>query len=355
MNPNVAGSAGWECPMHNGRRIGSARAFGRVWLLFTAALAVASMSSGATAQAPAIDDLLSGVVQIKTFINPDGRSVANLGRERSGSGIVIDSEGLVLTIGYLMLEAHAAEIVTNDGRTIPANVLGYDHESGFGLLRAIQPPKVRPLPLGKSADVAKGDRVLIASYGGANMVAPVIVVGKREFAGSWEYLLDEAIFTSPPHPAWSGAALINRDGRVVGVGSLILRDAGGEGEALPGNMFVPIDRLSPILAELIADRPLPDPPRPWLGVNTDEVGGRLLVSRVTPDSPAEKAGIRRGDIVLGIDGEPAKSLADLYRKVWAKGSAGVTVALDVLQDHEKRRIEIKSMNRRDHLKLKSTF
>ena len=341
--------------MRNALRTGFARWSGRIRRLLAVALTAAAINSTAMAQAPSIDDLLSGVVRIKTFINPDGRSVANLGRERSGSGVVIDDDGLVLTIGYLMLEAHAAEVVTNDGRTVPANVLGYDHESGFGLLRAIQPLKVRPLPLGKSVEISKGDRVLVASFGGSAMVAPVFVVAKREFAGSWEYLLDEAIFTSPPHPAWSGAALINREGRVVGVGSLIIGDVSGEGAGLPGNMFVPVDRLAPILADLIADKVPPDPPRPWLGVNTEEIGGRLMVSRVTPDSPAEKAGIRRGDIVLGVDGEAAKSLGDLYRKVWAKGPAGTTVALDVLQDNEKRRIEIKSANRRDHLKLKSTF
>jgi S1-C subfamily serine protease len=344
--------------MRNGSLIRSGRPFGRVRVLLVAALTAVTISAAASAQgqppAPSIDELLSGVVQIKTFINPDGRSVSNLGRERAGSGIVLDSGGLVLTIGYLMLEAHAAEIVTNDGRTLPANVLGYDHESGFGLLRAIQPPKVRPLQLGKSAEVKAGDRVLVASFGGAAMVAPVVIAAKREFAGSWEYLLDEAIFTAPPHPAWSGAALINREGRVVGVGSLIMADV-SEGAGMPGNMFVPIDRLPPILADLIAEKPVPAKPRPWLGVNTQEIGGRLLVSRVTPDSPAEKAGIRRGDVIVGVDGEPASSLADLYRKIWAKGTAGVTVGIDVVNGDAKRRVDIKSMDRRDHLRLKSTY
>jgi S1-C subfamily serine protease len=330
-----------------------ARRFIAIWLLMLVAVTVGA--SAARAQAPSIDERLSGVVQIKTFINRDGQTVRNLGRERSGSGIVIDDAGHVLTIGYLMLEAHAAEVVTNDGRTVPANVLGYDHESGFGLLRAIQPLKVRPLPLGKSADVKHGDRMLVASFGGAAMVAPVFVAARREFAGSWEYLLDEAIFTSPPHPAWSGAALLNREGQVVGVGSLIMADISGEGAGIPGNMFVPIDRLAPVLADLIDDKPPARPVRPWLGVNTKEIGGRLLVGRVTPDGPADKSGIQRGDFVTGVDGEPVKVLAELYRKIWSKGTAGVTVPLDVMRDGQKRRVEIRSMNRRDHLKLKSTY
>jgi S1-C subfamily serine protease len=313
-----------------------------------------SASEGA-AETPSIDDLVSAVVRINTHINPEGRTVQGLGREREGSGILIDSDGLVLTIGYLMVEAYAAEIGANDGRTVPANVVGYDHESGFGLLRAIAPLKLKPMSLGKSAEIKQGDPVLIASFGGRGMVAGAYVVAKREFAGSWEYLLDEALFTAPPHPAWSGAALISREGKLVGVGSLIVGGAGGGSDKAPGNMFVPIDRLSPILADLIAAGRTPGPARPWLGINTDEMGGRLFVSRVTPGSPAERAGIKRRDVIVGVKGEQPKNLADFYRKVWAQGSAGDTVALDVLQDSEVRRIEVKSMNRLDHLKLKSTF
>ncbi len=312
-------------------------------------------TSAAAAETASIDDLVSAVVRINTHINPEGRTVQGLGREREGSGILIDSDGLVLTIGYLMVEAYAAEVGANNGRTMPANVVGYDQESGFGLLRAIAPLKLKPMPLGKSAEIKEGDPVLIASFGGRGMVAGAYVVAKREFAGSWEYLLDEALFTAPPHPAWSGAALISREGKLMGVGSLIVGDAGGGSDKSPGNMFVPIDRLSPILGDLIATGRMVGPARPWLGINTDEMGGRLFVSRVTPASPAERAGIKRGDVIVSVKGEQPKSLADFYRKVWAQGSAGDTVALDVLQDSEVRRIKVKSMNRLDHLKLKSTF
>jgi len=309
----------------------------------------------AAAQTPSINELVSAVVRINTHIAPEGRTVQGLGREREGSGILIDSDGLILTIGYLMVEAYAAEVIDNNGRTVPANVVGYDHETGFGLLRTIEPLKHKPMPLGKSADVKEGDPVLIASSGGPAMVAGAYVVGKREFAGSWEYLLEEALFTAPPHPAWSGAALISREGKLVGVGSLIVGDAARGSDKAPGNMFVPIDRLSPILGDLISAGRAPGPGRPWLGLNTDELRGRLFVSRVTPGGPAEKAGIRRGDVIVGVDGEPPKGLADFYRKVWAQGSAGVTVALDVLQDSQVRRFDIKSIDRLDHLKLKSTF
>jgi S1-C subfamily serine protease len=320
-----------------------------------AAMLLTLVSVPAVTQTASIEELVSAVVRVNTHITPDGRTVQGLGREREGSGILIDGDGLILTIGYLMVEAYAAEVIDNNGRTVPANIVGYDHETGFGLLRTIEPLKLKPMPLGKSAEIKEGDPVLIASFGGPAMVAGAYVVAKREFAGSWEYLLDEALFTAAPHPAWSGAALINREGKLVGVGSLIVGDARGGGDKAPGNMFVPIDRLPLILGDLISVGRVAGPGRPWLGLNTEELRGRLFVSRVTPGGPAEKAGIRRGDVIVGVNGEHPKSLADFYRKVWAQGSAGADVVLNVLQESQVRRIDVKSINRLDHLKLKSTF
>jgi S1-C subfamily serine protease len=340
--------------MRNASRRGSAAV--ALWLTLATTIVVALVSaSAAVAQTPRVEELVSAVVRVNTHITPEGRTVQGLGREREGSGIVIDSTGLVLTIGYLMVEAYAAEVVDNNGRTVPADVVGYDHESGFGLLRAIEPLKLKPMALGKSAEIKEGDPVLVASFGGTAMVGGAYVVAKREFAGSWEYMLEEALFTAPPHPAWSGAALINREGKLVGVGSLIVGEAVSGSDKTPGNMFVPIDQLTPILGDLISAGRKTGPGRPWLGLNTEESRGRLFVSRVTPEGPAEKAGIKRGDVVVGVNGEKPKNLADFYRKVWAQGSAGASIALDVLQDSEVKRLNVKSINRLDHLKLKSTF
>src|SRR5215472_7131141 len=346
---------GCGCPKEADMRnfLGSAAVVHACKLVLGVALVVSTNIAG-RAQSPTLEQLLSGIVHIKTSIAPDGRTTENLGREREGTGIVIDNNGLVLTIGYLMVEAVSAEVGTNDGHTVAANVVGYDNESGFGLLQTITPLKVRALQMGKASDVKVDDPVVIAGYGGLRGMSPVHVVAKREFAGNWEYLLDEAIFTAPPHPAWSGAALIGHDGKLVGVGSLIVSDASGKGDGVKGNMFVPIDRLAPILADLIADG-RPAVAHPWLGLNTDDVNGHLVVSRVTSGAPAEKAGLRKGDIILAVNGEIPKSLPDFYRKIWSQGDAGVDVPLEVLQNHQRLNLQVHSINRLDHLKLKSTF
>jgi S1-C subfamily serine protease len=309
----------------------------------------------AAAQKLTLDDMIESVVRIKVFVDPDARTAQSLGHERDGSGIVIDSNGLVLTIGYLMVEAHAAEIITNDGRKVAANIVGYDHDTGFGLLQAAAPLKLRPIVFGKAADLKVGEPVIASSFGGRDGTVPAFIAARREFAGSWEYLIDGAIFTTPAHSHWSGAALINREGKLVGVGSLIVGDVGGKHTGVAGNMYVPIDLLPPILADLIADGRAAGKPKPWIGVNTEEVNGKLVVSRITPGSPADKFGMKRGDVILGVGGKTPSGLADLYRQIWSQGEAGVDVPIDFERDGGKQHLDIKSMNRLDHLRLKSTL
>ncbi|MPY68722.1 MAG: PDZ domain-containing protein [Alphaproteobacteria bacterium] len=299
--------------------------------------------------------VLEAVVRVTAAVPGDARSAQTLGTERDGSGVVIDGEGLVLTIGYLILEATSAEITLAGGKRVPAQPIAYDHESGFGLLRASEKLAVPPMALGNSAGVKPQDRVLVASHGGAEMAGGAVVVTRRPFAGSWEYLLEQAIFTTPPHPAFGGAALIGADGGLLGIGSLAVGDAAGADQPLPGNMFVPIDLLKPILADMLEHGRAQGPGRPWLGLSSEEVHGRLFVTRVSRGGPAFKAGIEPGDLVVGVNGAAVENLADLYRKVRAVGKAGAEIPLDVLQGMAVKRVRVKSIDRHDWLKTRSSY
>ena len=299
-------------------------------------------------------ELLSGVVQVKAKILPNARSLATLGPQRQGSGVLV-REGYVLTIGYLVIEAESIEVVGADGKAVPATLTGYDHASGFGLLKLTGPLAGKPLPLGSSAALDEREPAMVATHGGREGVSLVHVVSRRPFSGSWEYQLDSAIYTYPPVQNWSGAALIGAKGELLGIGSLIVADAGGAGTQSPGNMFVPIDLLKPIFDGLVARGRAPGPLRPWLGLNAEEMRGRLFVARVSPEGPAERAGLKSGDIVIGVGEDEVTSLADFYRKVWARGAAGVEVPLRVLQGMQVKDITVRSIDRIEYFRQKPSY
>jgi serine protease Do len=300
------------------------------------------------------EKLFGAIVKVSSRAVPDARSAATLGSEREGSGVVIGDGDLVLTIGYLIVEAEEVKITDAKGRVLPAQVVGYDHASGFGLVRSIVPLDATPIPLGDSGKTSERDPVLIASAGGDG-AAFAWIVSKRSFSGSWEYQLDYALYTSPPTLNWSGAALIDRDGKLLGVGSLIVREA-TEGEPiLPGNVFVPIDLLKPILGDLVREGHRAGPARPWLGLSAEELQGRLFVTRVSPDGPADKAGIRVGDIILGVGDESVRTRPDFYNKVWARRAAGDDVPLKILQGADVREINVRSIDRLEYFRPKTTI
>jgi serine protease Do len=297
-------------------------------------------------------DAANAVVGVKVKALANARSSRSLGAERIGSGVVIAPDGLVLTIGYLILEADDVELVTSKGRTVPATVAAYDHATGFGLLRPIGALGVKPIRFGSSAEVAELDRLMIAAAGGEDAVSVATVVSRRRFAGYWEYLIDGAIFTSPPRGDHSGAALINKEGELVGIGSLFVMDAMTPGERLPGNMFVPIDLLKPGLDEMIRTGGRRASHRPWLGVDSLEEDGRVKVMQVSDESPAAKAGLRPGDIILSVDGEPVEDLAHFYGVMWKSGPPGVDVRLTVLQGPEVHEIVVRSIDRQEFMRRK---
>ncbi|WP_028796236.1 S1C family serine protease [Thalassobaculum salexigens] len=292
---------------------------------------------------------LNAVVEIRTTVPADARTADSLGTERIGGGVLIDSGGLILTIGYLMMESDAVWVTDAAANRVPAETVGYDHETGFGLVRALGPLEATPARLGSFADLNVGDTLLAAGPGGAR---PTVLIDLRSFAGGWEYLLDTALYTSPPIPNFGGAALFAKDGRLVGIGSLMLRDVIGK---LPGNLYVPIDLLPPILGDLLAFGHAASPAQPWIGLYPNEVDGGLVVGRVAPGGPAQTAGIGPGDVILGVGEEPVADMEQLWRKVRALGSAGVAVPLKVLGGSGVRDVVVTSRDRRGWLKLERSY
>ena len=317
--------------------------------------AAPSGSQHSPAQYQNLVDAANAVVLVHATVLPNARSLKTLGDERMGSGIVIAPEQLVLTIGYLILEAEDVEVTTSAGRKLPATVVAYDPATGFGLLRPIGPLGVKPIRLGKSSAVEQLDRVMTVGAGGEDNVAVATVVSRRPFAGYWEYLVEDAIFTSPPRADHSGAALINKDGELVGVGSLFVMNAAAPDERLPGNMFVPTDLLKPILAEMIRTGRQSGSKRPWLGVSSLEEDGHIKVLRVSDDSPAAEAGIAPGDIILSLGGKNLATLPEFYKRLWSSGAPGVEVQLKVLHGSEVRDVKVRSIDRADLIRKKPTI
>lgn len=278
-----------------------------------------------------VQEVLGAVVKLTSEVPAAARTAAQLGTQREGHAAVIDSDGLVVTIGYLILEAEKVDLTLPDGKTVPARIVAYDHETGFGLVRALQPLGVKPLRLGESKSARDGAPVLVAGHGGTANAAAARVVARRDFAGYWEYLLEDAIFTVPPFPSFGGAALIDSGGRLIGIGSLIIPDAAGPETHSPGNMFVPIDALKPIMADLLERGRSERPRHPWIGVYTMEASGHLFVRRVARDGPAAKAGLAEGDIIVAVGGQPVSGQKDFYRKLWARGAPGVEIGLSLLK------------------------
>lgn len=317
-------------------------------------LLLAAVPTAAQGAEQASPQFLDAVVRVRAEIPPDARTAPNLDVERVGSGVVIDDDGLIVTIGFLVMEATGVE-VTAGGRSVPADVVGFDTESGLGLVRAKEKLGVKPVPLGRAKGLEEQARVLVASFGGAERAIGAYVVSRRSFTGYWEYILDDAIFTAPAHPQWAGAGLFGPDGRLLGIGYLAVPNAGGGEMPLPGNMFVPIDHLMNGMADLLASGRPAGPPRPWMGIRAHEIEGHIVVVSVQRESPAEKAGVEAGDLLVALDGERVDSLADFYRRLWSKGSAGIEARLTLLDRRGPRDVTVKTMDRYKFLRLGVTY
>ncbi|QIG95259.1 MULTISPECIES: S1C family serine protease [unclassified Bradyrhizobium] len=277
-----------------------------------------------------LDRALTSVVGLHSIIPPDAFSAETLGTERAGNGVLID-DGLVLTIGYLITEAATVWLHLGDGRVVEGHALGFDFESGFGLVQALGRLDLAPLPIGRSAATRVGDSVVVGGAGGRTRSVASQIAAKQEFAGYWEYLLDEALFTYPSHPNWGGTGLINNSGELIGIGSLQLeRERSGRAEHV--NMIVPIDLLNPVLDDLRKFGRVNKPSRPWLGMYTTEIDNRLVVVGIASKGPAARAELKTGDVIIAVDGENVTSQTAFYRKLWSLGTAGVDVPLTVYHE-----------------------
>jgi S1-C subfamily serine protease len=297
-----------------------------------------------------LDQALSATVGIKTIVPEDAFTAGTLGTERHGNGVLIRSDGLVLTIGYLVTEAETVWISYSGNRVAQGHVLAYDQETGFGLVQALARLDLPALTLGNSSEAQVGDDVVIAGSGGRQHSLAARIIAKQEFAGYWEYVLDEAIFTSPAHPNWGGTALIDQSGDLIGIGSLQIQQVSSSRRTADANMVVPIDLLKPIMQDLLTIGRTNRPARPWLGIYASEVGNSVAVLGLATGGPAEEADVRAGDIVLKVGGTPVKDLPGLFRHVWALGQAGVEVPLLVNREGETFEVAIKSADRRRFLK-----
>lgn len=293
---------------------------------------------------------LRSVHLIRTRAPENGYTVQSLGVDRTGHAVLIDSSGLFVTIGYLVVEAEQVWLIDADGAATEGHVVGSDTETGLGLVQMMGRPSADPLAVGTATDLTIDDHAIVAGYGGVQQSIAVDVVGRREFAGYWEYLLDNAIFTSPPHPFWGGSALIGLDGTLKGIGSLFVQESVPNedgGEPREGNMIVPIDLLADIKDELLAYGERSKPPRPWVGMFSAEAAGKVVVAGLWEGGPADQAGLEAGDMVLEIDGRPVSGMASMYRMLWSLGDAGVYVPLTVYRDKQIVEIDVKSAARSD--------
>ena len=313
--------------------------------LVWAAVTGLSLTSAAIVEADDLDQAMKAIVRVRATVPVEATTARTLGTEREGNGILIDGSGLILTIGYLIVEAERIEVQTAAG-VQRADFVAYDGDTGFGLVRARELSGLQPMPLGDSAKVVVGDDLQVAGFGDAQ---PVRVISRGEFVGYWEYMLEDALYTAPAYSDWGGAALIS-EGRLVGVGSILATFSLPEVGRLPCNMFVPIDLLKPILAELVRTGRSGAPPRPWLGITAEETEGHVVVTTVTPRGPAEQAGLKRGDIILAVSKHPVTAVAEFYRRLWSAGPAGTAIRLQVLQGNRVRELTVQSADRRANLR-----
>lgn len=324
----------------------------RLLLVFCACLSVlapalaADSSEGMRSALATLERANAAVVGLEVTAIEGARSAQTLGRQRSGSGVLIGPDGLILTIGYLIVEADAVQITTHDQKTWPARVVGYDQATGFGLVQSVLPLRgIAPVRMGSVAQSSVGDALVVATGGKEAAMDITYLASKRAFSGYWEYHIEEALFTAPAVGNHSGAPIFNQRGELLGIGSLFVADARGKSPRIPGNMFVPIDLLKPILREMQTTGSTRQSHRPWLGLTCAEQDGRVYIVRVTEGGPAHRDGLRRGDVILAVDGQPVSSLEAFYKRIWARPNADDEIRIALQRGDDVLTIGVRGVDR----------
>ena len=293
-----------------------------------------------------IDLFYESIVSVRSTVPPEARTADSLGVERDGNGVAID-ENHILTIGYIVIESESIEIGLSDGRRLPAKLVGYDHTSGFGIIKSIVPLKMSPLKLGNSDNINSEQDLLILPSPNRGAGSIVRSVSRRPFTGWWEYFVESPIYTTPPNGLWAGAPILNEKGEILGIGSLFVSEA-VPGISSPGNMSVPINLLKPILGDLISSGRRKSKIQPYLGISSDDRNDQVIVTRVSKGGPAFKAGIRPQDVIMTINGSQVSDLKSFYEKVWKSGESGVVIELSVLRKGLIMTFNVKTVDRLDY-------
>ena len=321
----------------------------KIFIIFWILLLFTNNSFSETKKLTTEEDILNiykSVVKIDSIIPPEARTAQSLGTVRGGNGVVIDDKH-ILTIGYIVVEAETITITLPDGKKFPGELIGYDHTTGFGILRTIIHSNLTPLKIGDSDQLTKEDFLYVLPYLTEGRPSAVKMVSRRSFAGWWEYFLDKPIYTYPANSSFAGSALINEYGEVLGIGSLYVGDAAATGISSPGNMFVPINDLKPILDDLIQNGRRTKDIKPYMGLTSSDNTGQVKITRVNDNGPAAKAGFNVNDTILAVNNEKINSIEDFYKVVWSFGGPGTKLQFDIERNQEKLNIELTTMDRND--------
>ena len=300
-----------------------------------------------------IERFYESIVSVRSIVSPEARTASSLGVEREGNGVAID-ENHILTIGYIVMESESIEIGLSNGRRLPAKLVGYDHTSGFGIIKSVVPLKMPSLQLGNSDDISSEQDLLILPSPNRGAGSIVRSVSRRPFTGWWEYFVESPIYTTPPNGLWAGAPILNESGEILGIGSLFVSES-VPGISSPGNMSVPINLLKPILEDLKSSGRRKSKIQPYLGISSDDSNDQVIVTRVSKGGPAFQAGIRPKDVIMTINGSQISNLKSFYEKIWKSGEAGVTIELSVLRSGSMMTFDVKTVDRLDHFFKPQSF